>query len=84
MVCSDNRLDVPNMMTVKKRSVIVAGHATSVSLEEAFWIALKRLADEEGVGVSALVGRIDSARPGNLSSALRVFVLRELQRKAGW
>ena len=70
--------------SVKKRSVVVAGHPTSVSLEEAFWDALKRLADEEGVSVNALIARIDGSRSGNLSSALRVYVLDVLRERAGW
>jgi predicted DNA-binding ribbon-helix-helix protein len=61
---------------VKKRSVLVAGRKTSVSLEEAFWQALKDIANERQVSVSNLVARIESARDShNLSSALRLFVL---------
>ncbi len=62
---------------VRKRSVSIAGHATSVSLEAAFWNALGRIAAAEGVPLSRLVERVDATRaPGvNLSSALRVFVL---------
>jgi predicted DNA-binding ribbon-helix-helix protein len=61
---------------VIKRSVAVAGHRTSVSLEQAFWEALRDLAQERGTSVQALVGEIDSRRGDqNLSSAIRVFVL---------
>ncbi len=60
---------------IRKRSVIIAGHATSVSLEEAFWSALKDIAGRRGLSVNALVTEIDDAREGNLSSAIRVFVL---------
>lgn len=63
---------------VRKRSVIIAGHATSVSLEEAFWSALKDIARRQGRSVNALVTEIDGAREGNLSSAIRVFVLETL------
>jgi predicted DNA-binding ribbon-helix-helix protein len=54
---------------------MVAGHPTSVTLEEPFWDALKELAAAEGLSVNALIERIDATRTGNLSSALRVYVL---------
>jgi predicted DNA-binding ribbon-helix-helix protein len=61
---------------IVKRSLVVAGHRTSVSLEEAFWRRLKRIAAELGLSVNALAARVDAARgEANLSSALRVFVL---------
>jgi predicted DNA-binding ribbon-helix-helix protein len=61
---------------VVKRSVVLGGHRTSVSLEDAFWSALKGIAEERGIAISALVGAIDAARSqSNLSSALRLFVL---------
>jgi len=60
---------------IRKRSVMVAGHPTSVTLEEPFWDALKELAAAEGLSVNALIERIDATRTGNLSSALRVYVL---------
>lgn len=63
------------MTEVRKRSVMIAGHPTSVTLEEPFWEALKELALVEGVSVNALIERVDASRTGNLSSALRVFVL---------
>ncbi|MGX7708865.1 ribbon-helix-helix domain-containing protein [Methylobacterium sp. Gmos1] len=60
-----------------KRSLVIAGHRTSVSLEAAFWEALRQLALARGLSVQALVGQIDAGRGGqNLSSAIRVFVLR--------
>ena len=62
-----------------KRSVMIAGHATSISLEPVFWDALKAAADEEKVPLSALVARIDAERiqqadPPNLASAIRVWL----------
>ncbi len=61
---------------VIKRSVVVAGHKTSVSLEDAFWEELKRIAEQNRQTLSAVVGNIDSRRhQGNLSSAIRLFVL---------
>jgi predicted DNA-binding ribbon-helix-helix protein len=62
--------------TIVKRSIVVAGHKTSVSLEDAFWRGLKELARERDMTLSELVGSIDSDRQhGNLSSAIRLFVL---------
>jgi predicted DNA-binding ribbon-helix-helix protein len=61
---------------VIKRSIVIAGHKTSVSLEDAFWRGLKDIARERGITLSELVGTIDSDRQhGNLSSAIRLFVL---------
>lgn len=65
---------------VAKRSLSVAGHRTSVSLEEGFWDELRRIAGQRGQSVAALVAEIDRGRAGaNLSSALRVFVLDQLR-----
>jgi len=60
---------------IRKRSVMIAGHATSLSLEEAFWQDLREVALRRGVSVPALIASIDTRRGGNLSSALRLFVL---------
>lgn len=65
--------------SIQKRSVIIAGHRTSVSLEPEFWSALKDIAQQRGVSINELVTEIDRERRGNLSSALRVFVLTFLQ-----
>ena len=70
------------MTKVRKRSVIVAGHKTSVSLEEPFWEELTAIAAARGQSVSQLVGETDRARDGNLSSALRLLVLDDLRRRA--
>jgi predicted DNA-binding ribbon-helix-helix protein len=59
---------------IRKRSVMIAGHATSLSLEEPFWQDLRALARRRGISLGALIGSIDSERHGNLSSALRLFV----------
>ena len=63
---------------LRKRSVLVAGHKTSVSLEDAFWKVLKELADRRGLSINQLVAEVDEGRSGNLSSALRVYALREI------
>ncbi len=62
--------------TIRKRSVVLAGHRTSVSLENCFWRALKDIALKQGVSLNHLITQIDRERSGNLSSALRVFVLK--------
>ena len=61
---------------VVKRSIVIAGHKTSVSLEDAFWKGLKEIASGRDMTLSDLVAAIDSERQhGNLSSAIRLFVL---------
>jgi predicted DNA-binding ribbon-helix-helix protein len=61
---------------VVKRSIVIAGHKTSVSLEDAFWTGLKDIAMSRGMTLSELVATIDTGRQhGNLSSAIRLFVL---------
>ncbi len=68
--------------TVKKRSVEIAGHRTSLSLEQAFWRALKRIAARDGVSINSLIERIDRERVGNLSSAVRIYVLERIEAEA--
>jgi predicted DNA-binding ribbon-helix-helix protein len=76
---------------MRKRSVALRGHSTSISLEDEFWAELKRIAAERAVPLSTLVAEVDGLRSkGNLSSALRLTVLQDLQarlaaasRKAG-
>jgi predicted DNA-binding ribbon-helix-helix protein len=61
---------------VVKRSIVIANHKTSVSLEDAFWNGLKEIAASRNLPLSDLVSSIDSQRQhGNLSSAIRLFVL---------
>lgn len=60
---------------MKKRSVKISGHDTSISLEASFLEALGEIADARGVSFNALVAEIDEHNTGNLSSALRVYVL---------
>ena len=69
-------------LAIKKRSVVISGHRTSVSLENAFWYALKDIATRNGETVNQLVSEIDDGRTGNLSSAIRVHVL--LDAKVRW
>lgn len=67
---------------VRKRSVDIAGHRTSVSLEAPFWDELAEIAARRDISVNQLIAVVDKERAGNLSSALRLFVLRELKNRA--
>lgn len=60
---------------LRKRSVTIAGHATSLTLEEPFWRDLRALAKQREVSLNALIAEVDAQRAGNLSSALRLLVL---------
>lgn len=64
---------------IRKHSVLVSGHRTSISLEEVFWRELKSISDRRGVSLGQLVSEVDRDRSGNLSSALRVYVLADLK-----
>jgi predicted DNA-binding ribbon-helix-helix protein len=67
---------------VVKRSIVLAGHKTSVSLEDPFWEGLKEIAKDQRKTLSDLVGSIDTNREhGNLSSALRLFVLNHYKQQ---
>jgi predicted DNA-binding ribbon-helix-helix protein len=66
-----------------KRSVTVHGHKSSVSLEDTFWSGLREIARAQGCSVSNLIAKIDKGRQvGNLSSAIRIFVLEHFRAKA--
>jgi predicted DNA-binding ribbon-helix-helix protein len=65
---------------IQKRSVKIAGHATSVSLETEFWAALRQIAGKRGVSLAGLIASVDDKRAGNLSSALRLLVLDAYRR----
>ena len=63
-----------------KRSIVIEGHKTSVSLEDQFWNGLKEIARAQGATLSKMVAEIDNTRQqGNLSSALRLFVLDQVR-----
>jgi predicted DNA-binding ribbon-helix-helix protein len=69
---------------VVKRSIVIAGHKTSVSLEDAFWIGLKDIAGTRNMTLSELVASIDAdRRQGNLSSAIRLYVLDHFRAQSG-
>ena len=63
------------MSPVLKRSIVIAGHKTSVSVEDEFWDSVKEIASERGMTLAAMIGKIDGDRKhANLSSAIRLFV----------
>jgi len=67
---------MPSHTRVVKHSLVIAGHRTSISIEDAFWRRLRCVATERGLSVNALAALVDASRgDANLSSALRVFVL---------
>lgn len=79
--------DHANFVGPVKRSMTIAGHQTSISLEPVFWEALERAAHEDALPLSALVARIDAARialeaPPNLASALRTWLFLRAQSAA--
>lgn len=73
---------------IRKRSVNILGHQTSISMEEEFWTALKDIAEREDISMNKLIANIDDARQispderHNLSSAVRVYILKSLIKTA--
>ena len=68
--------------TIIKRSILINGRKTSISIEDQFWVALKSIAAERNLTLSQLVSMVDDNREsGNLSSAVRVFVLSQYRRQ---
>jgi len=68
---------------IKKRSLNLAGHKTSIGLEDDFWLSVRSIATQEGVTPSQLIARINVDRHhGNLSSAIRLYVLNHYRRLA--
>lgn len=63
---------------IAKRSIVIAGHKTSVSIEEQFWRALKEIARDQRMSLSTVVLNIKTGRQGNLSSSIRLYVLDRL------
>ncbi|MBL4665791.1 MAG: ribbon-helix-helix domain-containing protein [Sneathiella sp.] len=66
---------------IVKHSVSIAGHRTSISLEKEFWTLFCQIAEARQISMNALIAEIDEDRTGNLSSAIRLFVLHDAQRK---
>ncbi len=65
-----------NENALKKHSIVIAGHQTSITLENIFWRHLKKIARARGVSLSILISEIDAHRESNLSSTIRVFILK--------
>ena len=65
---------------MRKHSVVIAGHRTSVSIETPFWDALKDIAAARGGSLNRLIAEIDESRAENLSSAIRVYVLGQIRK----
>ena len=63
---------------IRKRSVRLAGHQTSISIEGAFWDQLVRIAREQDLSINSLITQLDADRTGNLSSAIRIYVLSQV------
>ena len=64
---------------IRKHSVVLSGHATSFCLEDEFWTVLKEIAAAKGIALRQLLMQIDNTHTGNLSSAIRVYVLHEFK-----
>ncbi len=67
---------------IRRHSVTLQGHRTSISLEDAFWGRLKLIAARQGLSINALVAKVDAERTGNLSSALRVLAFKDALQDA--
>mgnify|MGYP002830330251 FL=1 len=68
---------------LRKRSVTIAGHRTSISLEDEFWSELVNISKQNGTSLNTMIASIDKDRETNLSSAIRLFVLATLKAAAG-
>lgn len=74
-------VELKPLNTVRKRSVTIAGHRTSVSVEDIFWDRLGAIARGRQQSITDLISEIDRSRSGNLSSAIRVFVIEEIDQQ---
>ena len=77
-------IPVPCRISLRKRSVVIAGYRTSVSLEGVFWDTLAEIAATRGVSINRLITEIDRDRSGNLSSANGVYVVERLHERSRW
>lgn len=66
---------------MNKHSIVISGHQTSFSLEPEFWAELKQIALQKGLSLGTLIEEIDNTRRGNLSSAIRIYILKTLKQK---
>ena len=67
---------------MQKHSVTLSGHPTSISIEKEFWDILKKIAKNRNQTINSLISDLDKKRDGNLSSTIRLFILREVQSKS--
>lgn len=67
---------------IRKRSVTIAGHRTSVSLEQGFWLVLEEIARHKGKSVTRIISEVDHAKKSSLSAALRIFILDHLMQSS--
>jgi len=72
---------VPDDIQIKKRSVCIAGHSTSLTIEDEFWDLFKDIAQRRKTSINALISEIDEHNTRNLSSAVRVYVLKDLEQR---
>ncbi|WP_219821527.1 ribbon-helix-helix domain-containing protein [Sneathiella aquimaris] len=72
----DSQPDMPD--EIIKRSVSISGHRTSISVEKEFWDLFCQMAEDQSISINTLISRLDEERSGNLSSAVRLYVLRKL------
>ncbi len=72
---------MPRDTGLKKRSVRIAGHETSITMEDAFWDVLRDIVQERDISLNTLITEIDEQSDGNLSSNIRVYILQYLQNK---
>lgn len=66
---------------MKKRSLLIMGHATSISLEDEFWETLKEICINKNISIQELIESIDIQRTGNLSSSVRIYILNHLKNE---
>lgn len=79
--CLKKAEPMPDKTGLKKRSVRISGHSTSITMEDAFWSVLRDIAEERALSINALITDIDQNNQGNLSSTVRVYILQYLQDK---
>ncbi len=72
---------MPDDIQIKKRSVCIAGHSTSLTIEDEFWDLFKDIAQRRKTSINALISEIDEHNTRNLSSAVRIYVLKDLEQR---
>lgn len=72
---------MPDDIQIKKRSVCIAGHSTSLTIEDEFWDLFKDIVQRRKTSINALISEIDERNTRNLSSAVRIYVLKDLEQR---